>query len=80
MSVAFYLEHQIGVSLGALTLFEALTTLAESSTSKASPLVDTAIFVSLPAAPADGEWKKARSAVSRSARSMSLLTLRGIAE
>lgn len=55
----------IGVSLGALTLFEALTTLAEDSTPNAPPLVDTAIFVSLPAAPSDAEWKKARSAVSR---------------
>lgn len=74
MRIAFYLEHQIGVSLGALTLFEALTTLAEDSTPNAPPLVDTAIFVSLPAAPSDAEWKKARSAVSRSARSMPLLT------
>ncbi|KAG8934689.1 hypothetical protein FRC01_001090 [Tulasnella sp. 417] len=55
----------IGVSLGALALFEALTTIAEHSPSEASPLVDTAIFVSLPVAPGDDEWRQARSAVSR---------------
>ncbi|KAG8902612.1 hypothetical protein FRC00_008704 [Tulasnella sp. 408] len=55
----------IGVSLGALTLFEALTTIAEHSTPEASPLLDTAIFISLPAAPGDGEWKQVRSAVAR---------------
>ncbi|KAG9009432.1 hypothetical protein FRB90_008345 [Tulasnella sp. 427] len=55
----------IGVSLGALVLFEALTTLAETSTPEAAPLVDCAIFISLPASPSDAEWKQVRSAVAR---------------
>ncbi|KAG8884282.1 hypothetical protein FRB98_002522 [Tulasnella sp. 332] len=53
----------VGLSLGALTLFEALLVL--SATALPSPLIDTAIFISLPGSPSPTEWSKVRNAVGR---------------
>jgi len=58
-------QLQIGSSLGALVLFEALATLEESSTKSSTPLIDSAIFISLPASPTPKEWAKVRRVVGR---------------
>ncbi|KAG9027419.1 hypothetical protein FRB95_007787 [Tulasnella sp. JGI-2019a] len=53
----------VGSSLGALALFEAILTL--STANLPTPLIDTAIFISLPISPSPQEWSKVRSAVGR---------------
>ncbi|KAF8323877.1 DUF726-domain-containing protein [Clavulina sp. PMI_390] len=60
----------IGSSLGAMALFEALLSLATTSSTSGSsdpepPLVDTAIFISLPQAPTRAQWKAVRGVVGR---------------
>lgn len=63
-------KHQIGSSLGAIVLFEALLSLASTSKSngtegKDAPLVDSAIFISLPQAPSKAQWRTVRGVVGR---------------
>ncbi|KAG8937475.1 hypothetical protein FRC03_008093, partial [Tulasnella sp. 419] len=54
----------VGSSLGALVLFQALLELSMDGYDK-SPLIDSAILISLPAAPNELEWMRARSVVAR---------------
>lgn len=48
-----------------MVIFEALQVLAEDPKTKGSPLIDTAIFISLPAAPSSSEWSSIRGVVGR---------------
>lgn len=54
---------KVGSSLGALALFEAI--IALSTTESSTPLIDTAIFISLPITPSSAEWLRIRRVVSR---------------
>jgi len=55
----------IGSSLGAVALFEALLSLASTLENGLTPLVDTAVFISLPQAPTNAQWEAIRNAVGR---------------
>lgn len=57
---------QIGHSLGALTVFHALQYLASRPDASSLPqIVESAYLISLPSAPTDDEWAKARKVVAR---------------
>jgi len=62
-------SDQIGSSIGAYTVMEALFYLASLDTPGArgpvANYVESAYFISLPSAPTDSEWAKCRSVVSR---------------